>query len=164
MIQNLLADRFKLVLKREVQEMQGYNLVVVQQEKLKLSGDQSPDQTIDQIRSRAPQGRAGLQPYPGIPSMAAPISRLASMLQRIMGRPIADKTGLTGLYDIWLQFPEVPLTPAPDGAAPLDVQEMNQRVRELLPAKLAATGLKLEAAKVPTQVLVIVSAEKPSPN
>ena len=165
MLQNLLADRFKLVLKREVKEMQGYNLVVAQQGKLRASGDQSPDQTVDQIRSRTPQGGAGLSRYPEIPSMAAPISRLANMLQRTMGRPIVDKTGLTGLYDIWLQFPEIPLTLAPDGATPPDIQDMNQRVRDLLPAKLGATtGLKLEPAKVPAQVLVIVSAENPSPN
>jgi uncharacterized protein (TIGR03435 family) len=165
MLQNLLADRFKLVLKREVKEMQGYNLVVAQQGKLKVSGDQSPDQTVDQIRSRAPQRGAGLSRYPGIPSVAAPISRLASMLQRIMGRPIVDKTDLTGLYDIWLEFPEVPLTLIPDGGTPPDMQEINQRVRDLLPAKLeATTGLKLEPARVPAQVLVIVSAEQPSPN
>jgi uncharacterized protein (TIGR03435 family) len=165
MLQNLLADRFKLVLKREVKEMQGYNLVVGQQGKLKVSGDQSPDQTVDQIRSRAPQRGAWQPRYPGLPSVAAPISRLASMLQRIMARPIVDKTGLTGLYDIWLEFPEVPLTLNPDGGAPPDMQEINQRVRDLLPAKLeATTGLKLEPARVPAQVLMIVSAEQPSPN
>jgi uncharacterized protein (TIGR03435 family) len=165
MLQNLLADRFKLELKREVKEMQGYNLVVAQQGKLKVSGDQSPDQTVDQIRSSTPQRGAGLGRYPGIPSMAAPISRLARMLQLVMRRPIIDKTGLTGLYDIWLEFPEVPLTPTTDGATPTDPQEINQRIRDLLPSKLeATTGLKLEPAKVPAQVLVIVNSEKPSPN
>jgi len=45
------------------------------------------------------------------------------------------------------------------------MQEINQRVRDLLPAKLeATTGLKLEPARVPAQVLMIVSAEQPSPN
>ncbi len=165
MLQNLLADRFKLELKREVKEMQGYNLIVAQQGKLKVSGDQSPDQTVDQIRSRAPQRGAGLGQYPAIPSVAAPISRLARMLQREMGRPIVDKTGLTGLYDVWLEFPEISLAPIADGATPPDLQGINQRMRELLPGRLeATTGLKLEPAKVPAQVLVIVSAEKPSPN
>jgi uncharacterized protein (TIGR03435 family) len=165
MLQNLLADRFKLELKREVKEMQGYNLVVAQPGKLKMTGDQSPDQTVDQIRGSTPQRGGGLGRNPGIPSMAAPISRLARMLQLTMRRPVVDKTGLTGLYDIWLEFPEVPLTPTTDGATPTDPQEINQRVRDLLPAKLeATTGLKLEPAKVPAQVLVIVGAEKPSAN
>jgi uncharacterized protein (TIGR03435 family) len=165
MLQNLLADRFKLALKRGVEEMQGYNLVVAQPGKLKSSGDQTPDQTPAQIAGRALGPRPGLPKNPIIPSLAAPISRLTRMLQRIMGRPIVDETGLTGLYDIWLEFPEVPLTLTPDGGPRPDLQETNQRVRDLLPAKLeAATGLKLEPAKVPAQVLVIVGAEKPSPN
>jgi uncharacterized protein (TIGR03435 family) len=168
MLQNLLADRFKLVLKREVKEMQGYNLVVAQQGKLKLSAEQSPDQTPEQIRSRAPRA-GGLPTAPAIPSLAAPISRLISMLQRTMGGPIVDKTELTGLYDIWLEFPELPLpVPSPDGTALYAKDEMDQRnarLRAMLPAKLeATTGLRLERAKVPAQVLVIVSAEKPSPN
>jgi uncharacterized protein (TIGR03435 family) len=125
MLQNLLADRFKLVLKREVKEMQGYNLVVAQQGKLKLSGEQSPDQTPEQICSRLPARGFTLPTSPAIPSLGAPISRLAKMLRVAMGRPIIDKTGLTGVYDIW---------PSPDGAAPPDPQEINQRIRDLLPA------------------------------
>jgi uncharacterized protein (TIGR03435 family) len=168
MLQGLLGDRFKLVLKREVKEMQGYNLVVAQQGKLTLSSDQSADQTPDQIRARTPR-RTGLGTVPGIPSVAAPISRLANIMQRIMGGPIVDKTGLTGLYDIWLELPDAARpTPLPDGAA-LSIQDgidqTNARLRAALPARLeATTGLRLERAKVPAEVLVIVSAEQPSPN
>jgi uncharacterized protein (TIGR03435 family) len=160
MLQNLLADRFKLVLKREVRETEGYNLVLLQEGKLKQSADQTPDQAPP-----APGRGAGLPRVITIPSVSAPISRLVSMLQRSMDRPIVDKTGLTGLYDIWLEFPEVPM-PAPptDGAAMPDVARLNQSIRDLLPAKLEAIGLKLEPARVPVQVLVIVSAEKSSPN
>ena len=148
--------------KREVKETDGYNLVVSQEGKLKASADQSPDQ------GPAPSGR-GLRPYPQIPSMAAPISRLVSMLQRSMNRPIADKTALTGLYDIWLEFPEIPFqTAPPDSGTPPDfrrgIDDMNARVRALLPARLEEIGLRLEPAKVPVEVLVIVSAERPSEN
>jgi uncharacterized protein (TIGR03435 family) len=168
MLQNLLADRFKLVLKREVKEMQGYNLVVAQEGKLKASADQTPDQAPP-----APvPGRGGLRPFAfaGIPIGVAPISRLATNLQMIMHRPVIDKTGLTGLYDMWLEFPEIPITMAPpDGATPSEIQAQNterqQRMQDLLPARLEATlGLRLEPAKVPVEVLVIVTADKPSPN
>jgi uncharacterized protein (TIGR03435 family) len=163
MIQNLLAERFKLVLKRDVKEVQGYNLVVAQQGKVKLSADQSPDQ------GPAPRG-GGLRNVIGIPSLMAPISRLVSMLQRSMERPIADKTGLTGLYDIWLEFPEIPMPGPPADDRPIAeieerMEQINRAVRDLLPAKLETqTGLKLEPAKVPVQVLEIVSAERPSEN
>jgi uncharacterized protein (TIGR03435 family) len=104
MLQNLLTDRFKLVLKRELKEMQGYNLVLAQPGKLKPSGDQTPDQPPP-----TPGRGGGIRQVRGpiIPSMAAPISRLVSMLQRTMSSPIVDKTGLTGLYDIFLEFPEI---------------------------------------------------------
>jgi uncharacterized protein (TIGR03435 family) len=87
-----------------------------------------------------------------------------------MRRPVIDKTGLTGLYDMWLEFPEVPLpTPPADGTPPSDsaarIEETQAKIRDLLPSKLESTlGLRLEAAKAPTEVLVIVSAERPSPN
>ena len=165
MLQHLLADRFKLVLKREVREAQGYDLVIAQEGKLKPSADQTPDQPLPTGR-----GGGGLRPYPQIPSLSAPISRFLSMAQRTIERPIVDKTGLTGLYDIWLEFPEIPLQggPAP-GATPSDLQlgitQMHTRIRDLLPAKLeAATGLRLVPAKVPVEVLVIVSADRPSEN
>jgi uncharacterized protein (TIGR03435 family) len=166
MLQNLLADEFKLVLKRDVKEVQGYNLVVAQEGKLKLSVDQTPDQALPPPTPGALLKGGG----PAIPSVMAPISRLVSMLQRSMDRPIADRTGLTGLYDIWLEFPEVPMpTPPPEGTPPSEVAAtVNQtrlRIRDLLPARLeTTTGLRLEAARVPVQVLVIVSAEKPSPH
>jgi uncharacterized protein (TIGR03435 family) len=168
MLQNLLADRFKLVVKREVKGMPGYHLVVAQQGKLKLSVDQTPDQTVDQIRNRA-LGAAGLPMVPMIPSLAAPISRLASMLQRIMGGPIVDRTDLSGLYDIWLEFPEIALPSAPPDNPALSVQnqidQTNAKLRAALPATLeAATGLRLEPAKVPAEILAVVNAEKPAPN
>jgi uncharacterized protein (TIGR03435 family) len=165
MLQHLLANRFKLVLQREVKDTQGYNLILAQEGKLKLSGDQTPDQ------APALPGRGrGLRAVIGIPSFSAPISRLVSMLQREMDRPIVDKTGLNGLYDIWVEFPEIPVpTPPPEGtpvsAIEAQISETQSRIRELLPARLeATTGLKLEPAKVPVQVLVIVSAERPSSN
>jgi len=157
MLQNLLADRFKLVLKREVKETSGYNLVVRQDGKLKLSSNQSPDQFPADLR------RPGMI---AIPSVSSPISRLATILQQQMGRPVIDKTNLSGLYDVWLEFPEIafPTPGAPSDGKPW-IDSLDDRIRDLLPARLeATTGLKLEPAKVPVEVLVIMSAEKPSDN
>jgi len=167
MLQNLLADRFKLVLQRQVKETQGYNLVLAQEGKLKLSADQTPDQVPAEQ-----SGRAGLI---GIPYLSVPMSRLARSLQELSGRPVVDKTGLSGLYDVRLEFPEIAYpTARPAGAPPSDnqrgdnsswVDQIDQRIRDLLPGKLeAATGLRLVEAKVPVEVLVIVNVERPSAN
>jgi uncharacterized protein (TIGR03435 family) len=167
MLQNLLADRFKLVLQREVKETQGYKLVLAREGKLKLSANQTPDQVPAEQ-----SGRAGII---GIPYLSVPMSRLARSLQELSGRPVVDKTGLSGLYDVRLEFPEIAYpTPRPAGVPPSDIQrgenlswvdQIDQRIRDLLPAKLeAATGLRLEEAKVPVEVLVIVNIERPSAN
>jgi uncharacterized protein (TIGR03435 family) len=165
MLQNMLADRFKLVLKREVREMQGYNLVVAQEGKLKRSADQTPDQAPPAPGSGA--GSRVLSRTPRIPLGTAPTSRLASTLQSLLKQPVIDKTGLTGQYDIFLEFPELELPEPPTDGAPPAVSpgERLSKMIDLLPSKLeATTGLRLERAKVPVEVLVIVSVEKPSPN
>lgn len=163
MLQNLLAERFKLVLKREVKEMQGYNLVVAQQGKLKVSVDPPPDQTYGQIDSGASARGPGLPGVPIIPSRGAPISRLTSILQRFLRRPIVDKTGLTESYDILLAFPE--LAQSASRGDGLSARGRLSAMRDLLPTKLeATTGLRLEPEMVPAQVLVILNVEKPSSN
>jgi len=81
-----------------------------------------------------------------------------------MGRPVIDKTDLSGLYDVWLEFPEIAF-PKPGADGNEWVDSLDDKIRDLLPARLeTTTGLKLEATNVPVEVLVIVSAEKPSEN
>jgi uncharacterized protein (TIGR03435 family) len=85
MIQNLLSDRFKLVVRREVKEVSAYNLVVVKEGKLK--------EAEQQISAVPPTGIArgpGLY-FPGITAAA-----YAVVLQGQMGRTVIDKTGLKG--------------------------------------------------------------------
>jgi uncharacterized protein (TIGR03435 family) len=91
------------------------------------------------------------------------------MLSNYMDRPVIDKTGLTGRFDIHLEF-------APENAMPGTVL-LNGVERPDLPtpsndamgpsifnALLAQLGLKLSPAKGPVEVIVIDRAEKPSAN
>jgi uncharacterized protein (TIGR03435 family) len=87
------------------------------------------------------------------------MSGLAATLGRIAGRAVVDKTALPGSYRLRMNFdattsrrgPEA--TPAPDDALP----SVFTAVREQL-------GLKLEPSRVPQDVLVIDSVERPSEN
>jgi uncharacterized protein (TIGR03435 family) len=82
----------------------------------------------------------------------------------VLDRPVVDQTGLSGKYDFTLDWtPEASQfggrgaqlpPPADDAAAPPD----------LFTAIVAQLGLKLEAAKVPVDVLVVDRVEKPSDN
>lgn len=91
------------------------------------------------------------------------LAQLAGQLSAIpaISRPVIDRSGLNGRYDFMLEW--VPPTPAAaDNAAPADAP------RETGPSAFAALeeqlGLKLESSRAPVEVVVIESAERPSPN
>ena len=166
MLQSLLENRFKLVLQRQMKEMPAFNLIVAETGKLKLSADQTPDA----LPQRGQNGR-GAGAVMSWPLSSAPITRLVMDLQQELGRPVVDKTGLKGLYDIFLQFPEMGALPTapPPNATPAEIEnqdrQIDDRFKELLPKKLEeVTGLRLEPAKAPIEVLVIKRAEGPTEN
>ena len=78
---------------------------------------------------------------------------LMNVLQQYLDRPIVDSTGAEGLYDIVLEFGLVQSQPAVSddfiGAS------IFTAVQEQL-------GLKLDAVKMPVDVLVVDRAEHPS--
>jgi len=110
---------------------------------------------------------------------AVPIGNLVNMLQQAVGRPIIDKTGLTGLFDFKLQFSPEGLTlpgpppgagpgpgpigpagaPGGGGTAPAAADPV-----PLLFTAIQELGLRLESAKGPVEVLVVDSAQKPTEN
>jgi uncharacterized protein (TIGR03435 family) len=89
----------------------------------------------------------------------ASIADFIGELQRIvLNKPVIDRTGLTGRYDINIEFTrEDPnatgSTELPDSAPP-----------NLFTALTEQLGLKMEAGKGPVPVLVIDRASKPSAN
>jgi uncharacterized protein (TIGR03435 family) len=116
MLQKLLADRFRLVLKHELREMPVYALTVASRGKLKLS----PDETLT-VTNRLP-------PPPGLPVLPMPpmgrgqnmrvmilgevqisahaisMTDLAKILRPDAGRIVVDKTGVSELFDMDLKF------------------------------------------------------------
>ncbi len=82
------------------------------------------------------------------------MSALTKPLSGIVDRPVVDKTGLTQYFDLTLEW-------APDiGAA----ANPNTGLPSIYTALTEQLGLKLEAAKEPTEMLVVDRAEKPSDN
>ena len=84
----------------------------------------------------------------------------AMRLSAILGRPVIDRTGLTGKYDFKLQW-------TPD--TPVQMRSPDQPVTdsEHGPSIFTAVqqlGLKLEKQKGPVEVIVIDSVERPSAN
>ena len=97
---------------------------------------------------------------------AAPMEMLAQVLSNTMGRPVLDKTGLTGKYDFVLEW-------TPDVGADAREQGFGDGINTPAPAPGGPTiftalqeqlGLRLDSQKGPVENIVIDRVEKPSEN
>lgn len=188
MLQNLLADRFKLTFHRIQKEFPVYALVVAK------GGAKLKESNLDGIDasklSKPPDTVAASGSAAGVnvdlgqgaffsltdnkfAVKRLTIARTADVLGRFVDRPIVDMTNLTGIYDI-----ELPLSAEdyqgmlirsaitagvtlPPGAERMAMSDIG----ESLASALQAVGLKLEPRKAPLDVLVVDHVEKtPSEN
>ena len=133
-LQRLLEDRFRLVVHRDERDLSSYELIVAKGGPKLKAADEG-----------APQGKGIIIPT-GIRNPSGTMSMLARMLQTATHRPVMDKTGIAGNFDIRLDYNamDTPDSPLPSVFAALQEQ----------------LGLKLEAHKTSVPVLVIDSCEK----
>jgi uncharacterized protein (TIGR03435 family) len=181
MLQVLLEDRFQLKLHSERRELPVYNLMVagggIKIQPMKEGGctamdvhhppppasGQSPAEFCGNFSMRRANGLNILDAY------GFSISGFGSVVSgTLLDRPVNDKTGVTGTFDIHLEFapdttkPSIgpprgsvdnPSTPSPDNLGPSIFTAMQEQL-----------GLKLEPAKGPVEVIVIDHSEHPSAN
>jgi uncharacterized protein (TIGR03435 family) len=145
MLQSLLADRFKLQFHREIREIPVYELVVDKNGPSPKpgSGDAACASRIGPVQ---PQDRNYQYQFTN-----CALDRLVNSLQA--DRPILDKTGLAGRYDITLSA--TPPFKMRDSSEPGDI-ELSDAIRRL--------GLRLEAQRTPIDVFVVDHVEKPADN
>jgi uncharacterized protein (TIGR03435 family) len=152
MLQQLLADRFKLKLHREEKEVSG-SLLVVDKNGSKLKEAGEPANVTPGIGSQG--GRPGDMNF-----RAASMGLLAQFLSGIMGRPVQDKTGLTGRYTFDLKW----ALAENDSVPPEFVRPPDPAGPSLVTALQEQLGLRLQSGTVPILVVVVDSAERPQPN
>lgn len=141
MLQALLADEFHLKLHREKREGVIYSLVVANGGlKIKPGDPNSPPHMM--MRRR---GHFEMQ--------NAVVGALVPLFAQELGRPVIDKTGLTGTYDITLDW-------QPDNSASAAADSNGKP--SLFTALEEQLGLKLVASKGPVDVVVIDHIEKPT--
>jgi uncharacterized protein (TIGR03435 family) len=138
MVQALLADRFHLKLHEATRTLPAYDLILAKGGS-KLQPSQSNGRSIG--TSRTHFNGEGLT-----------MTLIAEELSKITGRVVVDKTGLTGRYDLKLQW-------SPDDAPTTD-----NSAPSLFTAIQEQLGLKLEPAKEAAPVLVIDHVDPPTPN
>lgn len=141
LLQNLLADRFRLQVHWETRKTSVYALVLDKNgPKFKESAE------LQEPGINTQKGPGGAQ----MKGTREPISILASNLGNQLGRIVLDKTGLRGVYDWMLEWnPDL----TGDSSRP-----------SLFTALQGQLGLRLEAQKGQIETLVIDSVERPSEN
>jgi uncharacterized protein (TIGR03435 family) len=96
-----------------------------------------------------------------ITAVGQSMTSLSSSLSRFVARPVADHTGLTGLFDFELTWtPDLPSDVSPVAPAPT----IDPNGPSLFTALDEQLGLKLESSKGPVDVLVIDRVERPTPD
>lgn len=170
MLQNLLADRFKLKVHRENRELPIFELVAGKNgSKLKpyLEDPNAPKPEPGKVTFNKdgepipPPGGLMMTMAPGRRKVTASkqsIARLTEVLAADLGRPVVDKTGLAGEFDYTLEFRlEGPNAAPPGQAVP---PSSDNDAPDLLTAVQEQLGLRLESKKGPVDVVVVDEGEK----
>ena len=154
-MQNLLTERFQLKVTQESKELPIYHLVEAKGgAKLKVGAE-----------GTGTSGRIMMQ-RGTLNADSVQIQSLLMVLSNAVGRPVVDKTGLKGTYDIKLEWtpdsgPGGPGGPGGDGPPPPPSDGSGATIFTALQEQL---GLKLESAKGPVVTFRIDSIQKPSDN
>jgi uncharacterized protein (TIGR03435 family) len=154
MVQKLIADRFRLTFHRDKRELSVYVLSVARTgAKLTKSENQDGHENF------------GLRGLGAITVRTATMSNFAAMMQEtVMDRPVIDQTGLAGRYDFTLNWtPDDSQFGGMGGKLPPPTDNTNPPPN-LYTAIQEQIGLKLEATKALTDVMIIDHVEKPSEN
>ncbi len=151
MLRTLLADRFKLTFHREQRALPGYRLVPAR------GGLKAPASAPD-------RGSVGHSQRGRIEAEGCTLAQLALKLAEALQQPVQDATNVTGRFDFKLEWAPDELQARPPSADPRGTTAESVAAPSLFSAIQEQLGLKLEPGRVPAEVLVIDSVQKPSAN
>jgi len=166
LVQSLLVERFKLTVSRATKELPVYALVVAKNGS-KLTPTKGPPGGPGP--KRGPWISMGHGQLNSAGMSLADLADTLSLCPDVEGRKVLDLTGLTGKYDIRLQWAPLENQPAipvgsnggghdtgssqPDSSGPALFTALQQQL-----------GLKLESTKGTVEIIVIDHIERPSEN
>ena len=172
MLRTLLADRFKLAIRNETRGIPICALTLARADG--RPGPQLRSSNTDcaaifaaaKAKGEAPPPTTNGRPTCGtrttrgnMMTTGVDMSDLARNLAPFAGRPVVDKTGLSGVFDLDLTW-----TPEQGPAGPEGTQSQTAPSTDgvsLFTAVQEQLGLKLDAQRGPVDVVVIESAERP---
>ena len=173
MLRALLATRFKLVAHRETRDLPIYALVMARKDgslgprlrpsKVDCSAPPSDSPKATAADAFVAEPCKGLRNVPGkATGRAVTIPTLARLMSGWVSdhRPVEDRTGLTGNFDIDLDW--TPDQPLPAGAPALPPTDPNGA--GLFTALREQLGLRVEPTKNSIDIVVVDYAEYPTEN
>jgi len=182
MIQNMLAERFKLTIHREKKEMTGYDLVVAKngpklKETVEVPPTESPRPAGPPLSGPPKLDQDGFPELPpGQGSMMIMMNgrarsrqngqtteQLANMLANQVGKPVTDATGLKGKYDYtlsWAAGGPVRVGGPEAGGGPLGAMSDADSGPTIFSAIQEQLGLRLEQKKTTVEMVVVDKIEK----
>ncbi|HYL38446.1 MAG TPA: TIGR03435 family protein [Bryobacteraceae bacterium] len=168
MLQNLLADRFQLVMRRETREMPAY-VIVVAKNGPKLHKSSLEEKDCPEIPARG--GRLACHIINGgmgrgLHAKAVTLTDIVTFVENWSDRPIVDQTGLQGLFEVetdgWA--PMLPRARPPGQEPSAEEIAMADPTRPTLFMIFDRLGLKMEPQRAPVETFVIDHVEKPTEN
>ena len=153
-LQAVLRDRFGLVLRAETKELPMYGLVIARGgHKLAKAADLNRGPSMNTNRKE-------------LTIVSGYLSMFTQGLSTLLGRHVANETGLDGPFDF-----KVAWTPDSTVQLPGKIPQPDEPIHaddaggvSIFTALIEQLGLKLESKKGPVPVLVIEKIEKPSEN
>lgn len=176
MIRNLLADRFKLAIHSENREMPVYALTVTRngsklqpfdEDTCDSSPPPFPPQPIQpgQKRRCSNMITLGRDRKMRIAANGITVERLSELLSLALDRPVLNRTGISGIFDIRVESSiegtRLAELPTPDGDQPRTVSDPAPSIFTAIQDQL---GLRLESTRGPVPTLVIDSVSRPTEN
>jgi uncharacterized protein (TIGR03435 family) len=167
MLRSLLEERFKLNVHRETRDLPAYELLLTKTgSRLKAAdpracqpaganGDQNGRKGADVTCGAFFTGQSSLD------GRSMSMRGFCNALGIVIGRPVADHTGLSGSFDIHLEFdPQgVDLGNGSSGLSS-EVDKSDSTQPSIFSALQQQLGLKLQSHKEPTEVLVVDHLER----
>jgi len=160
MLQALLAERFKLKIRRETKDLPVYAITVAKSGLKLEKAKECPETGAGGVACHSLVGGRGR----GLHGEAVSLTDVLSYVENWTDRPLSDRTGITGLFNVQTRGWQ-PSQPGP-APAPGAKAEDGGELADLpdLSTVFAGLGLKMEAQKGAVEIFVIESVEKPGEN
>lgn len=156
MLHRVFEESFNLRTHQEAREQKVFFLTVAKGGP-KLSSAKTQDGTANPVTDKKAKKSAPVRFTRGhLIATATTMEQMQTLLGQLVGRPVVNRTGIVGKYDIDLTWS--PEAPSPEGVT-VDADGLT-----IFTALQEQLGLKLESGKDAVPTLVIDHIERPSEN